>query len=133
MPVEVATDLMLNIAKKDEALGQIFHICNPHEFLVSDILKQAFSALNLNIKVVSATKLLAKLYLEVVIVILRFASRTLRSVSRRMSYFKWYVLEESHYDMTNTRKMASNWRSKTFDFPTDYIYNLTKSFCNRPR
>jgi nucleoside-diphosphate-sugar epimerase len=49
MPSDKAIDWMYTISRKEDAVGSIFHICNPKPFYVGDIFKQTFKAFNLKL------------------------------------------------------------------------------------
>jgi hypothetical protein len=131
MPTDKALDWMFTISKKEEAIGSIFHICNPKPFYVGDIFKQTFKAFNLKVPLFSVPALIAINYFRFLDIV-GFFIRPFKPIAQRIHYFKWYLMEHMYYNMDNTKRILKvhNFEEE-FIFPKDYIYNLASTIIDK--
>lgn len=130
MPIDIAVRLMLEISKSQKSSRKIFHITNPKPFFVGDILKQTFQALAIKIPVIGVPRFLALPYLSLFI-FCGSCIKPLRSVARKIKYFKWYMLKHASYDQSNVKSVIGVDTDTYFDFSDSYIYELVNSFKKR--
>ena len=127
MPVDIATEWMIEISKSPKSSCKIFHICNPKPFLIESIFRQTFQALAIRIPIIGVPRWLALPYLSLFVACGSFI-RPLRSVARKIKYFKWYMLESASYDQSNIKSTIKTDIEAYFDFDKRYIYTLVNSF-----
>ncbi len=123
MPIDIAIEWMIGISKKRKSVGMIFHICNPHPFLVGDIFEQTFRALKVRLILLKAPKFMAHFYFSILDITASII-KPLQPIAKRLYYFKWYLFDHVYYDLTNVRAIFGDDIDDRFIFEENYIYHL---------
>ncbi len=127
MPIDVAVEWIYRISRDSGSKGKIFHICNPKPFLVGSVFSQTFKAFSISLPLIGVPKKIALYYISIISKIGTLLG-PIKPVAKRLFYFKWYILEEVFYDMTNTKKIIGTDPNNFFNFPDDFIYHAAMNF-----
>ncbi|MEK7567966.1 MAG: SDR family oxidoreductase [Patescibacteria group bacterium] len=128
MPVNVAIEWMIVVAKNKKSLGNIFHITNPNPFSMEEVTKQTLSGLNLQLLTFKAPEIIIASYFSF-IGFLGIFNKDLKSFARILKFYKFYMLHSNHYVVENTRLIVGKERfDKEFKFEEHFLENLTRNF-----
>jgi nucleoside-diphosphate-sugar epimerase len=124
MPIDIAIDWMHEISTKEEAIMKVFHISNPKSFVIKDIFTETFQAFHVKLFLIGSSKSVAYWYFRLLDVA-GFIIPPLKAVALRIYYFKWYLLEHMHYDLSNVKMIIGNKDIETLEnLEKDYILKL---------
>ena len=130
MPVDTAVKWMLEITSNHKSIGKTFHITNPAPFSMKDIVKQTFDALNIRIPVFRSPKWFIKACFNV-FYFFGFFIKSIRGISRKFYYYKYYMTEYNVYDMKNTKEIVGQDEISQLRFSRDFIKNIAQKFIKK--
>lgn len=126
IPLGHTVEWMLEISRKQNCDGLIFNICNPSPESLSLIFKETFEASRLVLPVFEVPRFFAKLYLNTFIM-LGSMIHSLKPISRRIMYFKYYLLDHAGYDFKNTaNKLGVEFVERVAQKEKRHIYSLAQ-------
>ena len=57
--------------------------------------------------------------------------KPLRSIASKFHYFKYYIVEDNFYDLTNTKKIIGEERISQINFPPHFIKDIAENFVKK--
>ncbi len=130
MPIDTAIEWMIKISEKETSLNKTFHITNPKPFLIKDIVKQTFCQSNIKLFIFRTPKFFIKVYFWIICGV-GLKIKLLKSLTKKFYYYKYYIVENNHYDMTNTKEILGKEEVNKLHFPPDFIKNIAKEFIKK--
>lgn len=127
MPVETAIDWMLEIAADEKAINKTYHITNPNPFPIKDVARQTFKILKIKLIIFSLPKIFISWYLNFFYYISYFFKPG-KKVAKNFFYYKHYIMQDTIFDLKNTKKILGESKVAQTKFSMDFIENITDEF-----
>ncbi len=123
VPVSWVIEWMLLLSERTEAFGKTFHLVNPNPFPFKQVIDETFMGIGIKMPIITLPPSFVYFYFWVLSVIGIF-SPAIAFVSRKMYYYKTYMIDYYIHDMHNVKSLIKDFSK--YSIPRGTLTDITK-------